>query len=62
MQQLEKVSYIATYNGNSYEIECWKGTPIAKVWNSQKYWYLPGSIVSITDDKGNSKTFMKGMC
>lgn len=29
------------------------------IWSTQKCLFMPGSIVTITDDKGNSKTFEK---
>lgn len=61
MLQPERVFYTAEHNGNSYPIECWEGTPLGVVWNSQKYWYLPGTKVTITDNHGNSKVFMKGL-
>lgn len=32
---------------------------IETVWASQKNWFIPGSIVTITDDLGNSKTFCR---
>lgn len=56
-----RVKYKACYRGNTYEIECWEGTSLDMVWNSQKCWYLPGSEVTITDNHGNSKTFMRGV-
>lgn len=56
-----RVIYIGTYKGNNYEIECWAGTPLDLIWASQKEWFLPGSEVTITDNHGNSKTFIKGV-
>lgn len=32
-------------------------TTIDTVWASQKSWFMPGTVVTITDDAGNSKTF-----
>ena len=61
MGESGKVIYTAQYKGNTYEIECWAGTPFDIIWNSQKTWYLPGSEVIITDNHGNSKTFIKGV-
>lgn len=57
-----KVRYILSYNGNDCEIECTKGTPLNYVWNCYKGYYLPGSVVTLIDDKGHSETFMRGMC
>ena len=56
-----RVVYKAKYKGNEFEIECWAGTPLDIVWDSQKSWFLPGSEVTITDNHGNSKTFMRGV-
>ena len=61
MKEPKLVAYIATYNNNSYEIFCWEGTTLGQVWNNQKYWYLPGSVVTIRDNRGKSKTFVKGL-
>lgn len=59
--ELKRVMYTATYKGNTYEISCWEGTSIDIVWDSQKSWYLAGSEVTITDNYGRSKTFIKGV-
>lgn len=55
-----RVIYIVTYKGNSYELECWEGTPLDLAWASQKSWYLPGAEVTITNNHGLSKTFIRG--
>lgn len=34
-------------------------TTMETVWLSQKCWFMPGTRVEITDDKGNSKIFVK---
>ena len=57
-----KTQYSLTCNGIVCQIDCWKGTPLAKVWNEYKGYYLPGSMVTIADDEGNSKTFIRRMC
>ena len=61
MKDLKRVKYTASYNNRSYEIECWEGTSLDMVWNSQKCWYTPGAIVTIRDNLGHVKTFVKGM-
>lgn len=59
--ELKRVMYTATYKGNTYEIPTWDGTSIDVVWDSEKSWYLTGSEVTITDNHGRSKTFIKGV-
>ena len=62
MPEPKIVTYMAVYRGNMYDILCWEGTTLGQVWNDRKEFYLPGDIVTITDNLGHSKTFMKGMC
>ena len=50
--------YTITCGRESYLVEADLWVAIDLVWASQKYLFLPGSVVTITDDKnGNSKTF-----
>ena len=47
-------------SGNrSYLLEVDPMTTLNLAWASQKCWFMPGSIVIITDDNGESKTFVK---
>lgn len=59
---LKRVNYTGEYMGNVFDIPCWEGTPLAKIWNDIKQLYLPGDVVVITDNFGKTKTFMKGLC
>ena len=61
METLKKVTYKIIYNGNSYDMLVWEGTPLSFVWNTQKDWYTPGSVVMIIDNHGNQQKFMRGM-
>ena len=61
MKKLKWVRYTGEYKGNVFDIPCWEGSPLSKVWNDEKHYYLPGDVVTITDTKGKSKTFMKGL-
>lgn len=45
--------------GRSYILEADPWTTLDLVWISEKRWFVPGSSVTITDDKGNSQTFVK---
>ena len=57
----ERVTYIFEHNGNSYPVECWEGDSFGVVWNEMKSWYLPGTAVTITDNHGNTKNYIRGM-
>ena len=45
--------------GREYLIEVEPTTTLDRAWTSQKCWFMPGAIVTITDDNGMSKTFVK---
>ena len=62
MLELKRVIYRATYKNSTFDILCWEGTPLSMVWNSQKCWFLPGSVVTIKDNHGNAQEFMRGLC
>ena len=62
MDELKKVAYKIRYSGNSHDIFCWEGTPISFIWNTQKGWYTPVSVVMIEDNHGNQRKFIRGMC
>ena len=51
--------FIISCRSRSYTIETPPWTTIDLAWASQKCWFMPGSIVTIIDDKGNFKTFEK---
>ena len=55
------VRYKGLFGKNKFDILCWEGTPLNAVWNKEKQWFLPGSQVTITDNLGNTRTFMKGV-
>ena len=54
-----KRQFTVTHDGRSYILEADPWTTLDLAWASQKCWFMPGSIVTITDDKNNSKTFVK---
>lgn len=62
MEGLKKVTYKAMYNGLSFDILTWKGTPLNVIWNFYKGYYLPGSVVTLINDEGHSEKFLRGMC
>lgn len=45
--------------GRSYILEADPWTTLDLAWASEKCWFMSGSSVTITDDAGNSKTFVK---
>lgn len=51
--------FTVTHNYRSYAVMGEEHTTIDTVWASQKCWFMPGSIVTVEDDKGNRKTFRK---
>ena len=61
MIELKRVIYKGECYGNTYDIQCWEGTSLDIVWNSQKSWFLPGTKVTITDNHGKSKVFIRGL-
>ncbi len=50
--------FTVTHNNRTYTVIGSKDTTIDTIWASQKYFFMPGSIVVITDDKGISKRFI----
>ena len=51
--------FTITHNNQSY---IYLGTPsmtLDMVWAREKCWFLKGSVVTITDSVGNSKTYVK---
>ena len=51
--------FTVKHGDRSYAVVGHEATTIETVWASQKCWFMPGSIVTVWDDKGNSKTFRK---
>lgn len=51
--------FSVTYNSRSYVVKGNENATLEAVWASQKCWFMPGSVVTVWDDKGNSKTFRK---
>ena len=43
----------------SYPLQADPWTTLDLAWASEKCWFMPGSSVTITDELGNSKTFIK---
>ena len=51
--------FTVKHGERSYSVIGNEVTTLETVWASQKCWFMPGSEVTIWDDKGNSKTFRK---
>lgn len=60
-KMVKRVVYKGSFNGNIFDIYCYEGETLGAVWNREKQWFLPGSQVTITDNCGNTKTFMRGV-
>lgn len=54
-EQEEK--FKVTYLSGSYIVKADPGTSLDIIWLSQKSWFLAGTEVTISDSKGNCKTF-----
>lgn len=54
-----KLFFTVTYRGHSYILEVDPWITLEMAWASQMCWFMPGSEVTITDDNGHSKTFLK---
>ena len=57
--ELRSTFFTVTHDDRSYEVEADPGASHELVWLSQKCWFMPGSVVIITDEQGNSQTFVK---
>ena len=51
--------FTVEHNHRSYTVLGNDGTTLDVVWASQKCWFMPGSVVKITDPEGRSKIFKK---
>jgi hypothetical protein len=51
--------FSVSYRHRSYTVLGNENTTFETVWASQKCWFMPGTTVTITDDKGNSKIFRR---
>jgi len=45
-------------HGRAYTVLGNENTTLATVWASQKCWFMYGTKVKITDDKGNSRMYV----
>ena len=56
-----KRQFIITDNrtGRNYILDADPWTTLDLAWASTKFWFMPGSSVTIKDDFGNTKTFVK---
>lgn len=48
------------YKNESYSGDACDGMSLDMIWNSQMGWFSEGSEVTIEDERGNKKTFIKG--
>lgn len=46
-------------SSGSYPVTGHRSTTLDLVWASEKCWFMPGSIITVTDNLGNSKTYEK---
>ena len=51
--------FTVTCGYRTYAVLGNENTNVDTVWASQKCWFLPGSIVVITDDRGNQKIYRR---
>lgn len=61
MIELKRVTYQGLYKGNTFDIYCWEGDSLDFIWNREKRGFLAGDQVTITNNHGKSKTFIKGV-
>ena len=54
----KRIFKIYNPSGRDYSIEVEPTTTLDMAWASQRCWFTPGAIVTITDDNGTSKTFV----
>jgi hypothetical protein len=59
MNLQNKQYFSVSYGHRSYTVLGNENTTLETVWASQKCWFMPGTAVTITDDKGNSKIFWR---
>jgi hypothetical protein len=59
MTERNRRTFTVTHDGRSYILEADPWTTLDLAWASQKCWFMPGSVVLITDDFGKTKTFVK---
>jgi len=45
-------------NGRAYTVLGNENTTLDTVWASQKCWFMYGTLVKVTDDKGNSRMYV----
>lgn len=55
----EKRQFKVEHGGRSYILEADPWITLETAWASQMCWFMPGSVVTITDNNGNSQTFVK---
>lgn len=58
---LKQVDYTVVVNNNRSRYPTWDGTPLALFWNQNKQYFLPGQYVTIINNYGYSKTFVRGV-
>lgn len=58
MTQLRK-TFTITSGGRSYILYADPWVTLDLVWLGEKCWFMPGSVVTVTDSNGLSKTFVK---
>jgi hypothetical protein len=51
--------FTITHNDQTYIYRGTPSTTLDMVWAREKCWFLKGSVVTITDSTGKSKTYVK---
>lgn len=62
VRKMEKRFTVTSTNndiGRSYTVYGHEWNTLETVWLSQKCWFATGSVVTITDENGNSQVFVK---
>ena len=62
MEKDEKKFTVTIFNGTiriHYQVLAKKTTTLDMMWASEKCWILPGTKVTIKDESGNKKTYVK---
>ena len=57
----KRVNYIVCRDNKRAAVPALDGTSLGYFWNQIRSYYLPGQIVTIIDNYGNSQTFIRGV-
>lgn len=51
--------FMVSCNGRSYPVMGHDWNTLESVWNSQKCWFMKGSVVTVSDENENSQKFVR---